>query len=58
MKHELEQSITESIRLFEKMTGKTVRQLQWTPGEKVLTVVVGRPGARVVDTFSPEIGEQ
>lgn len=41
MKSQLEQSITESLRLFEKLTGEEISHLVWSPEDKRVTVVVG-----------------
>ncbi len=49
MKHDLEHQITESLRLYEQITGRRIRRLRWSHETRSVTVVVGRPGARVED---------
>ncbi len=45
MKHELQQSITESLRLYEQISGQTVCQLRWSSEAKEATVVVRASGS-------------
>jgi hypothetical protein len=36
MKHQVEKSITDSLRLYEELTGRRIRELRWSTVEKNL----------------------